>query len=242
MKQTEINNSNIIRKIIKSDFDKFQNDTQHIFYILKVMLRSKDGAADTDTIIYTRTINTIYEYDKYVKKAIELAEKTNGRVYLSISPKNKELALLKVAQEFIKINVEHLIFEKPIENIVYDVSSRSGLSVEPRVIFDFDINDNNDIDTVIKFFNNLKDKYNLNYYHFTKTVNGFHIISDLSFDFFKDEVLSLIDDKLKDILKRSFLEDNHLTELPTNIRTRRLLSNTMHKDSGNALIFYKLTK
>lgn len=234
----EINNKDRIFLFINDDFTKFTKDDQHIMYVVQVLLRKKDGHERDNIPVYQKSINKISDYDRIIDNAISVAKEKNGRVYITVSPKNKETVLLKLAQECINLNVNNSIQNKSIESVLYSVATKSGLSPNPRMIFDFDVKDENKIKCVLDFFDLLSQKYQLNDIYYLPTVSGFHICCPLKFDYMQDNIIDMMSDEFKDIVKISYMNDNHLAEIPKGTHFKRMFANLMHKESGNALVYY----
>lgn len=233
----EINNRNIIFEIIKNDFETLTKDNQHLLYVVQVLLRKKDGHEKDNIAVYQKSINRIDDYDRVIDTAIKIANEKNGRVYITVSPKNKEAILLRFAQECIMLNVNNSIQNKSIESVIYSVATRSGVSPMPRMIFDFDVIDGESVNCVKTFFDNIfKDTEHKATY--LPTVSEFHIICPLNFDYMNDNIINMMDDKFKDIVKNSYMSDNHLNEIPKGTQFKRMFANLMHKELGNTLVYY----
>lgn len=229
-----VDNRDIIKGIIIKDFDCYQQSYQHIFYVVQVILRKKDGCEKDNYPVYQKIIDTPDKIDKVFNDAIYYAEKYNGRVYITASPKIKEKVSLKLAKAFIDYSDN---CEKSPESILYSISMMSGNSCKPRIIFDFDgCEYKNHCKIIYDFFEKLLCKHGVESYCIP-TVNGFHIISDLIIDYTSDDVIEYMSDEFKQIVKDVYAYNN--VSKCSNIHFKTMLKDMLHKESGNILVYYK---
>lgn len=230
-----IDNRNAIRGILNKDFEYCTNEHNHIFYVVQVLLRKKDGCEKDNYPVYQKIIDTPEKIDKIFNDAVYYAEKYNGRVYLTVSPKIKEKVSLRLAKAFIDYSDN---CDKSPEAILYSTATMSGNSCCPRIIFDFDgvDRDKNGIGTCINnFFGSLQQKYGIDYFSLP-TINGFHVIADLIIDYTSDEVVDLMTDEFKQLIKDVYYFNNDVNT-PKHFKT--MLKDMLHKESGNILVYFK---
>ena len=222
-----VDNREIIKRMIIRDFEQYQNDEQHIFYIVQVLCRKKDGCEKDNYPVYQKTIDNIDKIDKIFDEAIIKAHEYNARVYITVSPKVKEKTYIKIANVFLEQLLKNQ-YDKSIESIVYGASMMSGNSCCKRIIFDFDGYNIDDI--VLEFFEAIGQPY----FHIN-TVNGFHIITEMTRDFMGDDIFDLMGPYIKELIKNVYYYNNGKHA----VNIKQAFKDMMHKESGNILVYYK---
>lgn len=227
----KIDNREQIKELLLSDFEKYHYE--YIFYVVQVLLRKKDGCDKDNYPVYQKIIDKPEKIDHILDDAVYYAEKYNGRVYITISPKIKSRVALKIAKKFIDyIDDPNFNHDKSFESIIYSTSMLSGNSIQPRIIFDFDYCDIND--DILKFFNEINLKYQNNFIYL-QTVSGFHVICDMTLDYMNDEFINLIPENIKTLIKDIYVKNNNKAA----VNFKQAFRDMMHKESGNALVYYK---
>lgn len=240
-----IDNRDKIKSILVDDFFNANERHEYIFYVVQVLLRKKDGNELDNFPVFQKTINSADQIDKIFDAAIDVANKHNGRVYISISPKNKEKASLKFANKLIEMNINNAIDTKSLEAVMYSCLTQQGLSSTPRMILDFDVsmyNDNgnysDDYNIIINVLNDFHKNNHEFKYHIIPTIYGFHVLTDIRYmNLLLDNFNQHTDENFRKIIKRTYMINNHIDILPNKL-FKGIISDMIHKESANTLVYY----
>lgn len=233
----DVDNRKEIKKFIEEFFSiaKYSAKPHHPLFVVQCLQRKKDGCEFDNKPVYQRTIDRVDKIDTILDKAVEVAEKYNARVYINTSPKEMTKVALRCAQDMINVNLNNGT-TKSLESIMYSSILKSGCSMFAYHIFDIDTNDENDLKI---FMNWVDDNFLEDDYLLLPTISGYHFIVPAD-DYTTDTWLDTLNNDMKDLITRIYMTNNHLDEKP-NKHIKTMLSNIIHKESGNTLVYYKHT-
>lgn len=235
---TKIDNAKIILEMMKNDFNKHPN----CVYLVQCLCRKKDGHENDNVPVFQHTIDNFDKAERVLNRAAQIAEEKNARVYIAITPKDKNACLLKLAQEAINLNVNNCIGKRSLEGVLYSVIAKCGISPHARVLFDFDIPYNSDdANEIIKCFNMINMSFRKGYfgdYVITETPNGFHIIMD-DYKYVCDEIIdNYLSEKAKSLILQNYATNNHKNyDDVKDMNFKQAFANIIHRESAGTLVY-----
>lgn len=230
-----IDNKDLIMRMLQTDYE----NNSDCIYLVQCLQRKKDGNENDNIPVFQHTIDNINKAERIIDRAIKIADEKNARVYISISPKDKNACLLKMAQECINLNVNNSIGKKSLESVLYGVIAKCGISTKQRLLFDFDISINSiEATEVINFFDNLSFEIGGLEYFVIPTVNGFHVISE-DYKYVNDFVINFMNNEVKNVFINTFAINNHKTfDECKNMNFKQILANAIHRESAGTLVYF----